>query len=148
MELKPIVKEWLTALRSGNIPQTQGVLADVATGGRCCLGVACDIAVEYGVIPPPQEYVLMTPTGDRKVLSYNGESMQLPEAVRYFFGIDSSTGGYGKTKDIYNSLTKLNDRDKKTFSEIADVIESNPAGLFRPTVVEAGIQYNDPEAAV
>ena len=42
---------WMTALRSGKYKQTTGTLAD--QDGHCCLGVACDLAVKAGIIPPP-----------------------------------------------------------------------------------------------
>lgn len=45
-------REWIARLRDPNAKQRRRHLG-APTGERCCLGVACDIAVEHGVIPPP-----------------------------------------------------------------------------------------------
>ena len=47
--------EWVTALRSGDYKQGEGMLRQVLddnTEAYCCLGVLCEIAVKHQVIPP------------------------------------------------------------------------------------------------
>jgi len=110
-------------LRSGTVRQTQGILGN-RDGERCCLGVACDIAVEHGVIPAPVE--------DKKTghLLYGIEEeatyKNLPKTVQKFFGFSNSTGIYD---NVMPSLAESNDTGR-TFSAIADTIESRPFGLF------------------
>ncbi|TGV26361.1 hypothetical protein [Mesorhizobium sp. M4B.F.Ca.ET.143.01.1.1] len=97
-------KLWVQALRSGDYEQGQDYLAN--KGLYCCLGVACVL------------------TGmDDDELSLCGTLNEFPHAMSYF-GLATCTGEYGDT-----SLAKMNDGGK-TFSEIADIIESEPPGLF------------------
>jgi hypothetical protein len=100
-------KEWVKALRSGKFKQTTGQLR-VKRVGFCCLGVACQIAVEKGVIG---KYVF--------------DSLGLPNKVREWLGLATNSGSYKKT-----NLSDDNDVRKLTFCQIADIIESEPEGLF------------------
>lgn len=156
MELKPIVKEWLEALRSGTLVQTKDVLGK-EDGSRCCLGVACDIAVKHGIIPPP--VVKVDPFDNMVSLGYGAEETTggLPEVVRQAFGMTSRIGSYlteeqkeRKRKKGFviaiNCLAQDNDSHGKTFSEIADIIEANADQLFLSPVQDTPY-FNDPYAA-
>lgn len=123
MTQKEARKEWIRRLRSGKIKQTKGVLGR-PDGSRCCLGVACDIAVEAGIIPPPKTDTAHTTPR----LSYMGDIMQvLPVAVRNFLGLQTCDGAWCGIG--FKSLAFKNDKGK-TFEEIANIIESNPPELF------------------
>lgn len=98
-------KKWVAALRSGNYSQCAGKLTNGE--GYCCLGVA--------------EKVL-NPAGDW------GHKVHLTEATRIKLGLQSLDGGFD-VSGWHNFLTTLNDRGD-SFSEIADIIESEPEGLF------------------
>lgn len=123
MALNENAKAWVAALRSGTIKQHRHYLGN-ATGARCCLGVACDLAAEAGVIEPGKV------VGDR-VWYYSddpsGGWTSLPDAVMRWLGLETNRGTYGNLN--LTDLTVLNDGGA-TFEEIADIIESEPKGLF------------------
>lgn len=107
------------ALRSGEYAQCTGRLA-LHKGDEtsyCCLGVACEVYQQHvgGLVIDATEY---SPT-------YDGERYELPAKVQAWFGFRDSGGRYG-----LDSLVNLNDSCGKTFAEIADVIESQPKGMF------------------
>lgn len=104
---------WVAALRSGEYRQGAGLLHSPDTGTYCCLGVACDLAVKHGVIK-----------------SYDGYEAVLGGTARpvvQWLGLSDDSAGYDGGR---GQLTYDNDVGK-TFAEIADIIESNPPGLFR-----------------
>ncbi len=103
------VAEWVAALRSGDYSQATGQLA--RNGEYCCLGVACSVAVQANVIG--------WFSGDY------GDLSTYPQ-VQEFFGLASGAATYGG-----RSLIDDNDDARKSFAEIADIIESRPEGLFR-----------------
>lgn len=109
---KQAIRTWVERLRDPNSKQGRGVLG-TSDGNRCCLGVACDIAVENGVIPAP------TPR-EYGILHYDGESTYLPEKVRKWFGFNFDNPGVG---DRGLEATYLNDSLAWTFPQIADAIE-------------------------
>lgn len=83
-------------------------------------GVACEIAIEEGLQLRREK--------DRDGLySYGGLETHLPKSVRDWLGLSSSSGGFGSV--VRASLDHENDHGK-TFAEIADIIESEPLGLF------------------
>lgn len=109
--------QWCAALRSGAYQQTTGVLHRTqANGDRpagfCCLGVLCELAVKAGVITKQDDdqgcgYIM-----------YGDSDTMLPEAVQDWAGLaeyDPEVAG--------NDLTIWNDSRRKTFAEIADLIE-------------------------
>lgn len=107
------IREWLRRLRSGKIPQAQFHLGG-ADGSRCCLGVACDIAVEMGVITPP-----VLKLGG--VLEYDRHTAILPEKVVEAAGLPSSDPVVSFRS---HRMSDLNDLEL-SFSQIADIIEEN-----------------------
>lgn len=120
----------LRRLRSGHVKQVQGALG-TPEGGRCCLGIVCDVAREYGVIEAPV-LVKVQPTSDNttgEILKYAGHVGNLPSAVQTFFGFTSASGSYNANGED-RSLLDDNDGRLLTFAQIADIIESKPEGLF------------------
>lgn len=97
-------KLWVEALRSGKYKQGKEWL--IANGAYCCLGVLAKCA-GY-------------PSGD---LAGCGTLSGFPRALE-FVGLTSDIGDYGNT-----TLCDRNDKGA-SFAEIADIIESEPAGLF------------------
>lgn len=128
-------KAWVAALRSGEYEQGTGVLR--AGNKYCCLGIACVLAVKAGVIP---EGVV---TGVRDGIYEYGEpedvqTSGLPQAVREWLRIPHVLAHYFNPElGGYTDLAEKNDNGK-TFLEIADIIESEPEGLFMPEEPAAG----------
>lgn len=117
-EQKQHRKDWVNALRSGDYKQGTGVLRD-KNDNYCCLGVACDLAgVEWRAYD-----------GCYKALINGvGSDTSLPSPVMSYFGMRDRQGRfYGEWNNI---LVMKNDCEKCTFDEIADIIESEPQGLF------------------
>ena len=104
-------KRWVKALRSGKYKQCDGHLAN-GKGAFCCLGVACELAKEAGVIK-----------------DYRRSDGALPVDVRTWLGL-KSTAGTMEGKRKYADLTDYNDNAKWTFKKIAALIERQPKGLF------------------
>lgn len=122
------VQKLLAALRSGEFAQTNSVLRDET--GYCCLGVACEVykretgdgawKVGYG--------------NDRFNVGGHESSYTLPEAVREWLGFSHSDGEFEGSVVLdgrrFATLVELNDAGTVSFAQIADVIESEPDGLF------------------
>lgn len=117
-------KQWVAALRSGEFKQGTECLRSV-DDNYCCLGVACELfskatgelEAEYSNFS--QEY------------RYGDKAAILPADVKDWLGLADEEGSYGGTLEDH-TLTGLNDIGK-SFAEIADVIESEPPGLFVET---------------
>lgn len=126
MTMNPDIKDrWTAALRSGEYPQTQGVLHRLvgdpkpactcglceAPVGFCCLGVLCELAVADGIITS-------TPNSDGIAMVYGLETGVLPLKVVKWAGLDSRNPTIGDA-----SLSFYNDIRKYTFDQIADLVE-------------------------
>lgn len=110
-------KAWVAALRSGNYRQGIGKLKQ--NDRYCCLGVACELYQQaVGDL-----WVRAEVTG---VTYYNNNNENLPDEVQKWLGLVSEWGA--NAADI-EALTDKNDTGK-SFAEIADIIESEPEGLF------------------
>lgn len=105
--LNPNAKKWVEALRSGEYKQCKERLTDGTA--FCCLGVAAFISPV-----PPQEWRV---------------KVALPESIMEWLGLEGTEGEYFNGTKL-TALSALNDYDGKTFAEIADLIESEPEGLF------------------
>ena len=103
----------VAARRSGDYEQTMGGLKDGV--GYCCLGVACDVS-ELGKWEDDGVYSCGE---EHKCGGY------LTDVICDYYGLSTISG----TFDDERSLAELNDSGK-TFNEIADIIESEPPGLF------------------
>lgn len=142
-------RKWVAALRSGEYAQAKEALREPAEQrldgkvGYCCLGVACEVAIQNGV-----DFVRLNPNDpadyeywgwkdetdyneqDEPIGSFDWQDEQdaeLPPALKQYYGI-TSTGtlleeAY-KTDDsgTRRDLIGLNDNDW-TFEQIAGVIE-------------------------
>lgn len=106
--LNDAAKKWVAALRSGEYRQGKGALV-TEDGKYCCLGVACHLYEMEGVQPP---------------IAYRGRNF-LPDAVCEWLGTA-----------CISLVALLNDGQGIPFPEIADIIESEPEGLFVPQVKE------------
>jgi hypothetical protein len=115
-------KLWVAALRSGKYPQGRNCLSDGIN--LCCLGVACEVAIENGTPVTKKP----SPTG--QYVFYDGSIGILPDSVRDWLGLTTRSGQYLAKDGKYADLTVGNDDLRLTFSEIADIIESEPPGLF------------------
>lgn len=96
-------KSWINALRSGKF--TQGRLQLSLDGKYCCLGVLCKIAG----VPEVNSSLILS-------LTFGGNISTLTVKLMNEFGLSY--------KD-QTRLTTMNDREKKSFAEIADYIETN-----------------------
>lgn len=117
-------KKWVEALRSGQYSQVRSYLH--TEKGYCCLGIACELYQE--------EIGDLTIEMDKAGLTrYNSHDSVLPQKVRKWLGLKGTTGGYTKYDDHllhdYHSLSGANDQGA-SFEDIADIIESQPKGLF------------------
>lgn len=101
-------KAWVKDLRTTKDKQGFKTLKD-ADGNTCSLGRACELAIKAGVIK-----------------SYEPTDFRVPHAVRQWLGLVDSKGSCLNA----SSIAYLNDCQKLSFAEIADWIESEPAGLF------------------
>lgn len=117
--LNPNAQKVVDALRSGDYEQTTSRLR--RGDEMCCLGVACDVASTDvdGNWSAADEFTVGTQT----------EQYGLPSGVRDWLGFSSDVGSF-RTYNERTNLADLNDIYGKTFAEIADVIESEPEGLF------------------
>lgn len=127
---------WLAALRSGEFEQTRGMLGAAGSNARCCLGVACDVAIAMnapGVSKWERDDELLY--GDE---NEGFSASLLPLQVQEFAGIpdDNPSVTVKSEKDIEEfelrhplldgpvtaTLSALNDRGMP-FDRIADLIE-------------------------
>ena len=111
-------QKWVTALRSGKYVQTQGCLQDQF--GYCCLGVACRLYADT--------YPMSVIRDSIGITAFDEYRTRLPVQVRVWLGLKQSAGDYDIGPDSY-SLSDDND-DGRSFDWIADMIESEPEGLF------------------
>jgi hypothetical protein len=98
-------QKWLAALRSGEYKQCRTSLRK-QDNSFCCLGVLYDVSGTSW--EPRQDF------GD--YISSDGEVVFLSEEMLAATGI---------SQDEQNILWRMNDRDRASFSEIADYIEQH-----------------------
>jgi hypothetical protein len=116
MTLTPVQARelWANELESGNWKQGTGQLARQTDTGTeyCCLGVACELAVQEGII-----------------VGYDGEmgALELYAKVENWLGLADPEGCYGEGKQT--SLVSDNDTGA-TFEQIAATIRNEPEGLI------------------
>jgi hypothetical protein len=117
-------KLWIEALRSGEYEQTHGKLK--LGNSFCCLGVACDLYAKQ--FPEAVWHDNKFMPNKHQYMTYSGFS--LPNVVMDWLGLAASNGLYANPKKDTWGLIDDNDDDKKSFLEIADIIESEPEGLI------------------
>lgn len=118
--------KWVAALRSGEFEQTTGQLHSVEASevynrpaGYCCLGVACAIF--------PNEIKRDVIDGSER---FEDTLNVLPEKVREWLGLEDDGGTYYGPDGVRRALWIDNDNGTP-FAAIADIIESEPRGLFK-----------------
>lgn len=115
-------KKWVAALRSKEYEQTKGALHNQV--GYCCLGVACDLyQSEVGDLS-----VEVHDNDHERITYYDNEGGILPPKVRDWLGLTDDSAVYREPYGMF-SLVSANDSGR-TFEEIADIVESQPPGLF------------------
>lgn len=100
--------KWVAALRSGDYMQGRNYLH--RDDEFCCLGVACEVLRKDF-----SEEIHIRVEEEANVVVYEGRNQFLARAIRDFTGLDGNSEG---------ALAVLNDDDGRTFSEIADYIET------------------------
>ena len=115
--------KWVAALRSGEFVQGTDNLEN-KDGSMCCLGVLCKVMGSERSINA-QDIIMY---GDK----FNMADQHAVDAV----GLTNEAGDFSyeakkKLNLDYASLWQLNDHANLTFNEIADIIESEPEGLFK-----------------
>lgn len=133
MSIPKNAKLWIQALRSGEFKQGLTSLCQKRekqkTYRYCCLGVACEVAIQNGVYLNIEEEALC---GDVYVY-YNGESEKLAnklDVVRRWLGLRKSSIK-GELRDPVEELIYMND-EGKSFKTIANELEANPNKYFNP----------------
>lgn len=118
-------KRWVEALRSGEFKQGRGTLCDGTFGDDkyCCLGVACELAAREGLVTRQGSNVV------RFIIEERSYTLYLPPEVRDWLGLREFGGTFDIASEARKSLVNENDNGK-SFSEIADIIESEPPDLF------------------
>lgn len=118
-----IVDAWVERLRDGSTPQLRGYLGN-DVGERCCLGVLCDLAVEAGIIEPPEIEERDHYEGR---LIYDDRWGAPSKAVCIWAGVpdmDANRFDEGSEMHPLFRYAQLNDTHEMPFDEIADDIES------------------------
>jgi hypothetical protein len=111
MPMNPeIKKRWVAALRSGEYRQGEGVLR-TPTDKHCCLGVLCDLV-------DPTAWV--TPDNSDNSADY----VWVKNNYRAYTSIGlEALNSIGLTPEKQDNLIDLNDREGRSFAEIAQYIE-------------------------
>lgn len=114
-------KLWAEALKSGRFKQTTGNLRN--SNGYCCLGVACELAIENGV----DIHIDDTGSGYRR---YDGHTAVCPLQVMHWLGLRDEAGSFvDATLGI--SLVQANDTGA-SFDTIAKLIEDGKVKTGEP----------------
>jgi len=126
--IKRIKKKWLKRLRDPNAKQGRGALKN-KDGAMCCLGELCEIAVEEGIATVEfsrgYEYINDNITfmgAHTYIVDDEGQCSLLPEKVKEWAGLKSTSPSVVIGDDPYKALSALNDNGMP-FTEIADLIE-------------------------
>lgn len=104
-----IKKLWVAALRSGDYKQGRSRLRNSYDNKFCCLGVLCNLHAQmHPDIAAKQTSSAM----------YFGEDCYLPKKVKQWAQLFERNPSVNSS-----SLVELNDENRMSFSDIADVIE-------------------------
>lgn len=125
-EMKEARRLWLAELRSGKHKQGRSKLHRINEGDRskdqyCCLGIACLAFKKSGGELREKETL--------GCVVYDGVDAILPPQVGDWLGLRTNAGTFSDGAGVANTLWQLNDSGKGFF-QIADIIESEPEGLF------------------
>lgn len=121
--MKPeILNKWIDALNSGKYKKCIGALKKKTNCGTqfCGLGVLCDIYSKEKGIPWDEN--------DYDEIEIHGESGQLPFEVAEWAGIEETDPIICHDKDGEGiDFTTLNDRKRKSFKQLAELLVSAQA---------------------
>lgn len=78
---KDQLRLWADALDSGEFEQGRFVLHSTVANTYCCLGVACRVAIQNGLM------ISESRTPETGLVMFDGHSGMLPESVRDWYGI-------------------------------------------------------------
>lgn len=119
-----VKKLWLEALRSDKYKQGTGFLKTM-DNEYCCLGVLCDVYAKTQKKKGFQKDETGIYFFEDKNSMFNKNSMYLPKQVISWSGLKDNSPII--TIDFSNRklLANLNDKEKLSFNEIADLIEKH-----------------------
>lgn len=110
--MNPVAKElWVKALRSGEYKQGLSCLHNVDENSYCCMGVLCEV-YDKEVHSLLREKIYSNIIG-ATIETFDKSASVFPQVVLE----------WSRANNFMKFIT-LNDRDKKSFSEIADYIET------------------------
>lgn len=117
---KSVKELWLTALRSDKYNQGSGMLKQINSGetSYCCLGVLYEIATVVGVASHGEPKALDSQAAQCRFVC-PGESPEphwLSPTMRTWSEL---------TQEDEKRLSDMNDKENKTFAEIATFVENN-----------------------
>lgn len=134
------VERWIELLRSGDFPESRGdYLCEIVAGVQryTVFGVLCESARMDGVCNLQH--------GDGSILAYVSETQAtkrlIPKEVWEWSGLKMFCGDFEIPLPDGTSRTFcLRELGQMGFSflELAEIIEANPDGLFRPSMVFGG----------
>jgi hypothetical protein len=107
------IRKWIDALRSGTFNQGRGKLRS-NRNRYCCLGVACELLPKKFNIKWVKEKGALLYGLD--INKSETDYYRLPEEILDYIGIDN----FSETQ-----LIRMNDEEKKSFTKIADFLETN-----------------------
>ena len=123
-----IGKRWVEALESGQFRKgsraLHHIVGDVPDRDQdefCCLGVLCLLAMDDGVELLPDVGIWDSGTG-RKRQGYDGDTGSLPERVRAWAGMGSTSGLL--PPEVRDDLAQINDRTE-SFGPVAAAIRKH-----------------------
>lgn len=126
---------WVAALRSGEYRQGKNALRSFDES-HCCLGVACEVFRKLeGDERLPISYA---PDCDHGYgYGFGFESASLPKIVQEWLDINSDCGEYhgavnqsGRFPTLIGHNDEVDEFPGMDFNQIADLIESEPKGMF------------------
>ena len=122
LSIDEVIKVWTTALRSGKYEQTREFMRYSCPYGNkfSCLCFLAD-GLTDGKYWESEEYKSCVCNGDECLHSSIAARAHLTTSVGSFVSSDP-----GKKM----SLARLNDENRMSFEDIANIIESRPEGLF------------------
>ena len=135
-ELNANAQKWVDALRSGKYKQTREALRnDEGNEPKfCCLGVACDLYAKETNVDGWQKIETGVNTLYKFVSEESSSEAALPRPVAEWLGLNSVEGEFDPELAglKVSTLIALNDDHdmRYDFKKIADIIESQPKGLF------------------
>jgi hypothetical protein len=105
-------------------------LCDADENSYCCLGVACELYAQEHSMRIINRF---SDVREGNIKEYDGASNYLPSSVQNWLGLTVNNGCYyssagGGCETCW--LSSKNDDVGMTFTQIADLIESEPEGLF------------------